>query len=697
MSLSIGELVGYVGLDTSAAEGAADKLGDFFEGKGGAWGKTLAGIGVAAGGLFAAGLAGAINMEPSRDRVAAALDLTKDEAERAGAVSGALFADAWGESAAEVDSAVEAVMSSIKGMRSASESELMKVTEAALTLSTTFGVDVVRASQVAGNMLKNGLAKNGVDAMDLLAAAMSKVPVQLREDVLDATDEYGQFFNSLGIDGPKAMALLTQSAGKGMYGIDKMGDSIKEFTIRATDGSKATVAALDAVTGGAAQDFMDAFLKGGKNAEGAFNDVVSGLLKIKDPSDQAAAALALFGTPLEDLGTKDIPKFLKSMQTGAGAMDKFKGTTDRMGATLNDNAKTNLTTFTRTLQTGFVDLIGGKVLPALTAWSAVMATKVGPTMAYLQTIMQKVFDYLRGPGAGAFAELAAKVRLHLDEVIATVRPAIDFLVAFFNSRLGKTAVTIVVSAFTAILDVVTGFVRVIRGVLMVLTGLFTGDWSKMWQGLQTIASGAVKILAGVFGHLWRVVKAAFSGGIGTAKDLVRGGFGWIVDHIAGIPRRIAGLAGKFGKAGKDLLQGFIDGMKNAAGIISGIAGNVWNAVKGLLNGAIDKINAALEFTIDLPGPKNLDVNLKNIPHLATGGRATSDTLAVIGDGREPESVLPDSMLRGLLERAHAAGQRSAAGNNGDGKGDTWHLTIRPDESASQFRERLWFTMHTRPA
>lgn len=695
MSLSIGELVGYVGLDTSAAEGAADKLGSFFESKGGAWGKTLAGIGVAAGGLFAAGLASAINMEPSRDRVAAALDLTKDEAERAGKVSGDLFANAWGESAAEVDMAIEAVMSSVKGMRTASEADLRKVTEAALTLSTTMGVDVVRASQVAGNMIVNGLAKTGVGAMDLLGAALSKVPVQLREDVLDATDEYGQFFNALGIKGPQAMALLANGAGKGMYGIDKMGDAIKEFTILATDGSKSSTDALKAL--GLNSDVVsNKLLAGGPKANKAFGQVVDAILKVKDPSKQAQAALALFGTPLEDLGTKDIPKFLKSLQSGGKGMEGFRGTTERMGKTLNDNAKTNLTTFTRQLQTGLVDLIGGKVLPSLTAWSAVMATKVAPTMAYLQTVAQKLFDYIRGPGAGSFGELAGKVSVHLGEVMTTVRAAVDFLVAFFDSRLGKTAVTIVFSAFTAIFDVITGIVRVIRGVLQVLTGLFTGDWSMMWKGMQTIASGAVKILIGIFGHLWRVVRAAFGAGIGAAKDLVRSGFGWIVDHITGIPRRIAGLAGKFGKAGRDLLQGFIDGMKNAAGIISGIAGNVWNAVKGLLNGAIDKINAALEFTIDLPGPKNLDVNLKNIPHLATGGRATSDTLAVIGDGREPESVLPDSMLRGLLERAHAAGQRSANGSEG-GKGDTWNVYQQPGESASQFRERMWFTMHTRPA
>ncbi|WP_408899635.1 phage tail tape measure protein [Nocardioides sp. R1-1] len=336
--MSIGELVGYVGLDTSPAEASADKLTSFFEGKGGAWGKTLAGIGVGAGVAFGAGLAGAINLEPSRDRVVAALDLTKEQAARAGEASGQLYADGWGESAEHVDTALEAVMSSIKGMRNATEAELVKTTKSALVLAQTLGVDVVRASQVAGNMVANGMAKDGVSAMDLLGKALSKVPVQLREDVLDATDEYGQFFNSLGIKGPQAMALLANSAGKGMYGIDKMGDSIKEFTIRATDGSKLTSDALGAIGLDAGKVSND-LLAGGSTASRAFDQVVQGLLKIQDPAARSQAAIALFGTPLEDLGTKDIPKFLKSLQAGGKGMKDWQGATDRMGKTLSDNGR----------------------------------------------------------------------------------------------------------------------------------------------------------------------------------------------------------------------------------------------------------------------------------------------------------------------------------------------------------------------
>lgn len=59
-------------------------------------------------------------------------------------------------------------------------------------------------------------------------------------------------------------------------------------------------------------------LTAGDDAAKAFEKITGGLQKIKDPSKQASVALALFGTPLEDIGKDRIPGFLKAL-TGAEA------------------------------------------------------------------------------------------------------------------------------------------------------------------------------------------------------------------------------------------------------------------------------------------------------------------------------------------------------------------------------------------
>lgn len=772
MALSIGELVGYVDLDTEAAEKASDKLTGLFGGAKSKWSKLLAAGGIAAGGAFATSLVGAINLEPGRDRVAAALDLTEGQAAIAGRVAGKVYADGWGESADDVNAAIEAVMSSISGMRDAAEDDLAAITEAALVFASTMEVDVGRAAQVAGQLVTNDLAANATEAFDLLTAASSQVPVELREDVLDAADEYGQFFAQLGMDGPAAMALLAQGAEQGMYGIDKAGDAVKEFTIRATDMS-ATSKEAYATIGLDAQAMANAILAGGETAAEATDKIIDGLLGITDPATQANTAIALFGTPLEDLGTKNIPAFLRSLDEGAKALGDWEGATARAGNTVADNAQANLTRFGRQIKTTLVENLGGRAVPMVNKLTGVMADGLGPAIDLVGDGLGAVTGFLSEhtttakvlvgvltalvvvtaahsaamavSAAGGMAQWLKQTRLISAATkvwtavqwawnaamaanplvlitLALVALGTALVVAYKKSETFRAivdaafsavagAVSTAVNAIAGAVSWVIGFVRdhwkMIVGILLGPLGIAVALITGHWDTVKAVTSSAIDAVIGFIKGIPGKVKSGLSGlasalttpfreGGQAALDVVRDRAGRIVDWVAGIPDKLKALGGRFGNAGKAILQQFIDGMKNAAGIISGIAGNVWNAVKSLLNGAIDRINRALEFTINLPGP-DLHVNPPDIPHLATGGRATGATLAVIGEGQEPETVLPDSVLRGLLERAHAAGAASAGATAGPGRAAPLIGSVvqQPGESAAQLAERLWFLTRSR--
>lgn len=602
MAMSIGELLGYVGLDTSHAEAAADKLTSFFEGKGGAWGKTLAAVGATAGIALGAGIAGAINLEPSRDRVVAALDLTTEQAARAGKASGKLYADGWGESAADVDAALEAVMSSIKGMRNASERELSKTTKAALALSQALDVDVVRASQVAGNMVSNKMAKNGVAAMDLLSKALSKVPVQLRDDILDAADEYGQFFNSLGIKGPQAMALLTASAGKGMYGIDKMGDSIKEFTIRATDGSKLTSGALKSIGLDSAKVSND-LLAGGNTASKAFNQVVQGLLRIKDPAKQSQAAIALFGTPLEDLGTKDIPKFLGSLASGKKGMKDWQGASERMGKTLQDNASTNLSQFTRGIQTGFVDLIGGSVLPKVTEWASALNTSLGPALEAIGSAVSSTTSFLEQHKAVAIAlaavvgTLTAVTAAHAAVLAVS---AAGGMVAWLRSTMLISAATKVWAATQWALNLAMSAnpLGLAIAAIVALVAAVVIAWKKS-DTFRAIVIGAWEAIKSATVTVFNAVKAA----VGKAFDFLKNLFlnftgpGLIIKHWD----KIKAVTGKVWGAIKSVVSSQINMIKTGIGALASIPGKIGEWFGNAKSAATRKLGALVTFVAGIPG------------------------------------------------------------------------------------------------
>ena len=333
----------------SEAESAGKSAGSRM---GGAMKLALAAGGVAIGAALSKGVIDNINIGKANDKLAAQLGLSAQESSRVGKVAGDLYRDAYGDSIEGVNDAVGAVMSGIKGMADASSKDLKTVTATALDFASAFEVDVTRATQIAGQMMNTGLAADATEAFDLITAASQRVPASLREDMLDATDEYGQFFASLGYSGEESMAMLVDASSKGMYGIDKLGDAVKEFSIRGTDMSKATIAAYERM-GLNYEDITNDILAGGDTAKGATQKVIDGLLSIEDPGQQASAAIALFGTPLEDLNTAEIPAFLKSMQGGSDAMKGFKGSAKEMGDTLNDNFATRMEGWKRTAE-GFV-------------------------------------------------------------------------------------------------------------------------------------------------------------------------------------------------------------------------------------------------------------------------------------------------------------------------------------------------------
>lgn len=303
-------------------------------------------------------------------------------------------------------------------------------------------------------------------------------------------------------------------------------------------------------------------------------------------------------------------------------------------------------------------------LPKMQAFGNYLSRTLPPIFQRIQAVVRAVMDALRGDVGG-----------NLNGIKQIFRDAVSIITSIWRA-FGPGLVAFIKPAFAAIKAIVKGAFTVIRGIFKTVSALLKGDWKGVWDGIKTILRGAATALVGIVKLLWNTVKLIFrSAGVALkgmvrttwsgAQTLFRAGVNGIVNLVRGIPGKIGALGGLMARAGKNLLQSFLDGMKNAAGFIGGIAGNVWSAVKGLLNGAIDKINNALEFRIDTPGPGGFDINPPNIPHLAKGGTVTKPTLALIGEDG-PEAVVP----LGAKNRP-----RGSMPGLGGGGGNTYNFTI----------------------
>lgn len=164
-----------------------------------------------------------------------------------------------------------------------------------------------------------------------------------------------------------------------------------------------------------------------------------------------------------------------------------------------------------------------------------------------------------------------------------------------------------------------------------------GIWSKINTAVTTAIasiSSRFPVLGAVLSGLWKSVQdvwgniqAVFSNIIGFIDNVFSGNWSAAWGNIVAI----------FG---------------NVFGALANIAKAPINAVISVINMVLSKIN---EMKISIPdwvpgvGGKTLGFNLPQIPMLATGGIATAPTLAMVGEGGEPEAVLPLSKLAQLLD------------------------------------------------
>lgn len=205
----------------------------------------------------------------------------------------------FGES---VDSLREDAASIIKnGLVQASDTKgLQAALEKVDTTAQVTGHDASEITNAVGTLIKSGVVKDYAQGLDLIVKG-SQEGLDVSGDLIDTLVEYSVQFKKVGIDGPQALGLIKQLMDGGARSTDLAADAIKEFSIRAIDGSKTTTDAY-AMIGVDADTMAQKLAAGGPAATEAFDTIVTKLNAIQDPVKRNAAGVALFGTQWEDLG-----------------------------------------------------------------------------------------------------------------------------------------------------------------------------------------------------------------------------------------------------------------------------------------------------------------------------------------------------------------------------------------------------------
>jgi phage-related minor tail protein len=595
--MTLDDLLVSIGVDTSEMESGTEegvqransKLGDLGKGAAG----LAAGLGV--GKLFSEGLDAGVQLAQVNTNLQSQFGLTEAEAAKAGKAAGEVYSGGFGESIDEVGDAVGAVTQALGGMGKMSQEQAAQMTEDAMTLAQTLGVDVADAATTAGQMIHNGLAKDGTEAFDLLTQAAKVLPESMRGDLPDVLNEYGQQFKRLGINGKDALGMMSQYVKAGGKDIDQAADIIHEFgriTTENTDQAKKAFKALGLDSG----DMFKKLKAGGKDAEGAMGAAIQAIKGVKDPAKQAQLAVQLFG----DMAGEQTDALFAMEPAGAAAAS---GMDKAAGAAANASGST-------------------QAAQALTVIWRTMATTIGET---LQPLLQWLGDFMTAH----------------PEVVKIVSAALLLLAIAFG--IAAVAVWAMNSALLA--NPITWIVALVLALIAVAV-LMWKNWDNVkanilaiWGSLKSgLAAGWNWLVSNVFAPIGSFFTSTIPGWV--AK-----GVGYVKDKWNGLVSFFKGIPGAISRA----LHGAFDGLKNAFRSAVNWVISKWNNLSFSLGGGSF-------MGVDIP---KVTVSTPNIPMLASGGIATGPTLAMIGEGRENEAVMPLSKLNGMLNSARVQGVNSA--------------------------------------
>ena len=198
----------------------------------------------------------------------------------------------------------------------------------------------------------------------------------------------------------------------------------------------------------------------------------------------------------------------------------------------------------------------------------------------------------------------------------------------------------------------------VKGLGFAIQAAFTSPVGLAVMALAGLAAGGIALYKNFdevklkVNELWAAFSTKFPGIAGfvtTSIDYVQSKVEAVKSYFSNLTSWIGStFFGTWGEAWSKVSAKFGEIFGGLGGLIKAPL----NGVIGMVNGALSKLNA---LNIELPamlGGGTIGFNIPEIPMLAEGGVVSSPTLAMIGEGSEPEAVMPLSTLPAISGAAN---------------------------------------------
>jgi len=385
--------------------------------------------GVAIGKAITGAIQDGLQQEVGFDRLEALTGISPASALRIGRAAGEAYANVFGDSIeANLDTARLALQFDIVDDKSTT-AQAKRVVEGLSGISSALEEDVRPTATAVTTLLKTGLASSAQQAFDLLAVGQRE-GVNRAEDLLDTFTEYPVVLKRLGLSGAESLGLINQGLEAGARNSDVVADALKEFQIRATDGSKASAAGFDRL-GLSAEDMTAKIARGGGDARDGLQEVLNKLREIEDPVQRNAAAVELFGTKAEDMGDA---LFALDLSNAVDQLGQVQGAAQKMFDTIADNDATRIEQAGRNIEVA-MDGIKGTLAAGFSQPLADVATFIsenrGPVTQFFLDLVNGALDFgesmvnAAADGATGFGDLIAGPGADMVDLLIGLQKAIN--------------------------------------------------------------------------------------------------------------------------------------------------------------------------------------------------------------------------------------------------------------------------------
>lgn len=290
--------------------------------------------GVIAGGALLTN--SAMNLENAVAKYVSSTNTATEETEKYKQVLENIYNKNYGDSYEDIADSMAKVQMQLKDLDSA---DLENITEKAIALRDLFEYDVSESIRSVKALMDN-FNISADEAFNLIVEG-KKQGLDFSNELLDNVNEYSVQFKKLGLDAEDMFNIFKVGAENGAFNLDKIGDAVKEFSIRAIDGSNTTVDGFQRI-GLNADEMAKKFANGGEEAKKAFIEVVQRLGNMDDKVSQSIAGVDLFGTMWEDLGPTVITSFDEMDNGISKSSDSMQKSIDELYNTTKKKAETQL-------------------------------------------------------------------------------------------------------------------------------------------------------------------------------------------------------------------------------------------------------------------------------------------------------------------------------------------------------------------